>query len=114
MEKTFVKGIQWQSDNTFVPEFVRFSVDTERMKELMKNVRENNLEEIRVRADGEYFDDVECTDEHTEFRSDVERFIVYGGSFLYYAQHKHNSSDQFETEEVSINDLDETTDPTIF
>jgi len=71
----------------------------------MELVRENNLSEIRIRTNGEYFNDLNCEYEHDEFKAGVEMLVVFSHSFLFYAQHKYDNSAQIESEEILLTEL---------
>lgn len=62
------------------------------------------MESINLSLNGnvEYLDD---DDNEVEWRTDVERFIVYHDAVYYYAQNKWHSGDQIESESIELDEL---------
>lgn len=88
-------------------------LDISLSKQDIKNIQKaqtilrNNkfISNVRINVNGEviYLDDENNQDE--EWRVDVEQFIVYTGSFYYYAQSKWDSGDYLESEELLLTDF---------
>jgi hypothetical protein len=97
----------WESsDAEFLSiEKIRIRLCTKTRVKLMNAMRlckHNDWWSISVRCDDpvEYLDDE--GKEIEDWRTDVEYFIVFSGSIVFYAQHKHNSSCQIESEAFTI------------
>jgi hypothetical protein len=97
----------WKSnDADFIDvDFIRFDLTKANRLELLQAqqlVAENEYWSITVacHCSVTYLDDKEKESE--EFRADVEQFRVDRGDIFFYAQHKHNSSCQIESEPFAI------------
>ena len=61
---------------------------------------------INIDLDG-HVDYLDCdNNEVEEWRTDVERFVVYSDSVYYYAQNKWHSGDQIESEAIEVSELE--------
>lgn len=106
--KTLVVPVIWDTLGGFCPEFVRLDFtedDVKRIKRLMKIVEAENLASIRIEFSAEYFEDKECKKEE-DFESDVHNLIIYNDCVYFYAQHKHESSSQIESGEITIEEME--------
>ena len=80
--------------------------DVENIKKAMEVVKNNKfILSINVELNGhvEYLDDE--NDEVENWKTDVEKFIVYDDTFYCYAQNKWHSGDQIESDGITLADL---------
>ena len=80
-------------------------VDKGRITVCQELIKQNPfISNMRVDIDGDvkFFDD---EDEETEWRTNIIQLIVYSNSIYIYTEHKNDSSDYFESVELSIEDV---------
>jgi hypothetical protein len=79
--------------------------DVDNIKKAMEFVKNNDfISSIHIDLNGgvEYLDD---DNNEVDWRTDVERFVVYSDSVYYYAQNKWHSGDQIESEAIDCDEL---------
>ncbi len=106
--KTLVVPVGWKTEGLF-PKFIKIEFSPElieRIKKVMQIVKDEDLSSAKIEASGEYFEDEECTIEEQDFRSDVEQFKIHKDSIFFYAQNKWDSSSQFESQEITLKELE--------
>jgi hypothetical protein len=100
--------ISWRTENSASYEVEKLNIepselDIKNIQKAMELVKENPfINSIRVSAQCviEYLNDEE--NEVDDWRVDVEQWIVYSDSFLFYCQNKWDSSDQMESDYMNL------------
>lgn len=107
MNKVITIPVGWTTEMCCTPSGLKLEFSPEdiaRIKKVMQVVKDENLQSAKIEFEAEYFADEECTEE-SDFRSDVHQ-LIYPDCFYFYAQSKHDSSIQFESEELSIEEIE--------
>lgn len=112
MEKVIKKEVTFRtsdSDN-YVIETIQLTISDEKMEEIKKSMqicKDNQfIENVRICFDNFDFFDSEENDVTDVWRVDVSQLIVYKDGIYFYAQNKYDASDQLESEEILLSDLE--------
>lgn len=107
--KTMIIPVGYSTDSFCTPTHIKISFtpeDIKKIKRVMKIVKKEGLESAKIRFEADYFNDENCTKENTEFRSDISNLIIFSHCVYFYAQHKHDNSNQFESAELTIKEIE--------
>ena len=79
--------------------------DVDNIRKAMSILKENKfMESINLSLNG-YVENVDDLGDEVDWKSDVERFIVYDNSVYYYAQNKWSAGDQIESDCIELSEL---------
>jgi len=114
--KKVLKGYSTENGSSYDVESIGINfTDKDKFRIIScQNFIKNNsfISNMKIDIDGDvkFFDD---NDEEAEWRTIIIQLIVFSNSVYIYTEHKNDSSDYFESEELSIEDILGTT-PTFF
>lgn len=77
-------------------------IDKARIKKCQKLIKNNPfISQMRIDIDGDvkFYDD---EGEEVHWRTNIIQLIVFSNSIYIYTEHKHNSGDYFESEEINL------------
>lgn len=99
------KGFASDSSNSYDITTIGYKftdIDKARIKKCQKLIKNNPfISQMRIDIDGDvkfYDDDREVSD----WRTGIIQLIVFSNSLYIYTEHKHDSGDYFESEEINL------------
>jgi hypothetical protein len=108
MNKTIIIPVGWTTESSNFPSYLKMIFSPEdiaKIKRIMQIVKTEELNNARLDFVAEFFEDEKCTEEN-DFSANVNELIISENSIFFYAQNEHESSIQFESVEISLEEIE--------